>query len=673
VRNGDGGTPQTIIKVEVQESQPHPDSSINHRPVCSVRPSALPVGSSDDFFHWNDALAILSQGAVNPRPSRFTERMAASVQTFLEAPVLKRRKGDDKWATSGGCKGATEHWFTADTGLLKRYGRIVCIEGGQLKFAQYSMLRARVVRDGERKVFNDKHAVLWVVRPAACVLGDKHSSSATLECTNEAASQATVDIFAERKFISFQSRETSDAGPSIELGEIVRHGDGIKLMSGQGDFAEYHRRADGEPPFEEGDVVGFRRGVLSRKTTNCSMLGIISRKAVVEGSAPPKSERCLYDTVAYNGIVPVKLSLSTSSAPSSGCACTAVPEQGQLLVPSGNHDGTAVLVPADSGLRSRVGIMLDDCSDVISKQAGDSPSSSYRLVNAVVVTPSETVRTNKASTAAMRNLALALICCMVTTAVGMSLFDNLDPLLKPDLQGEISCAPFSSTHNISQLVGYAARNPGASTIGDLGLKCAVGFSGTAHIECPGRREQFGKVSGCVANNCSVDLYYPIVGGIDGRSPVIQTPGAFSGYVLGRDMELVSVNRTADTTVENDYFRRPVDKTVGWRMEWRTEPPYVAAAELSMTCNLGFTTAERPTAVCLEERGAFSQFRGCRTTDVCAALDKSKIRGATWQQHQDCLSRQDQFSLNTTRNRDRCLMGGECQFCTQTALGTYCTY
>ena len=675
--NGDaGGPPQTILKVEVQESPPHLGCSDDQSAASSDESSALPVEYRDDgFFRWNDALAILSQGAVKPRPSRLTEHMAASVQTFLEAPVLKRRKGDDKWTTSGGRKGAREHWFTADTGLLKRYGRIVCVEAGLLKFVQFTMLRARTVRDGEREVFTDNRAVLWVVRPATCALGDKHAPSPTLECTNEAG-DPTVNIFAERKFISFQSLETSDDGYSMELGDIVRHGDGIKLTSRQGDFAEYHRRADGEPPFEEGDVVGFRRGVLSRKTTNCSMLGIISRKAVVEGSAPPESERYLYDTVAYNGIVPVKLSLSATPS-SGGCDCSAAPEPGQLLVPSGNHDGTAVLVPADSGLRSRVGIVLDDCSDVIAKQAGDSPCSSYRLVNAVVVTPSETVRTNKASTFAARNLALAVIWCMVTTAVGAALFGNLDPVPTPDLSTEISCAPFWSTHNISQLAGYTARNPAASTVRDLGLQCAVGFSGTAHVECPGRRQEFGKVFGCVANNCSVNLYYGIAGGVDGgRRPVIQNPGAFAAYVLGTDVQVVTVNQTAKTTPGDSYYGgRPLDQTVVWRMRWRTEPPYMTAAALSMTCDLGFTTAvaERPTAVCLEERGTFSHFSGCRTTDACVAFASGAHDSTTWQQQHLCLARQDQFTLNPTRNRDLCLVQEGCKFCTQTELGTYCTF
>eukprot|EP01047_Picozoa_sp_COSAG01_P023879 COSAG01_NODE_1456_length_10254_cov_12.591630_5_plen_202_part_00 len=84
-------------------------------------------------------------------------------------------------------------------------------------------------------------------------------------------------------------------------------GQGVKLESRQGDFAEWHRRMAGEPPFLEGEVVGFdSQGRLSRRTAGARMLGIISRSAVVEGSAPPPGDRASYDTVAYAGLVPVR-------------------------------------------------------------------------------------------------------------------------------------------------------------------------------------------------------------------------------------------------------------------------------------------------------------------------------------------------------------------------------
>eukprot|EP01043_Picozoa_sp_COSAG02_P081342 COSAG02_NODE_19822_length_863_cov_1.090314_1_plen_96_part_01 len=64
-------------------------------------------------------------------------------QFFLERPLVKRRKGDDRWTTSGGKKGSTEYWpEVGSVGVVKRYGRVMRPDGlAPLKFAQYKLLR----------------------------------------------------------------------------------------------------------------------------------------------------------------------------------------------------------------------------------------------------------------------------------------------------------------------------------------------------------------------------------------------------------------------------------------------------------------------------------------------------------------------------------------------------
>lgn len=131
----------------------------------------------------------------------------------------------------------------------------------------------------------------------------------------------------DRPFLSFKSH-------GVELGAIEQHGHGVQLRSRSGDFAECHPREEGEAPFEEGDVVGFivkERGAMciTRVTTGAKMVGVISRRAIVQGKTPLPAEQHLYDTVAYMGQVPVKVRGSVSS--------------GTFVVPSGRHDGTAVV------------------------------------------------------------------------------------------------------------------------------------------------------------------------------------------------------------------------------------------------------------------------------------------------------------------------------------------
>ena len=132
-----------------------------------------------------------------------------------------------------------------------------------------------------------------------------------------------------------------------------------------------------------------------------SFRGIVTRKAVVEGSAPPPLEQHLYDTVAYSGVVPVKVSRHD---PRLACECPA-PRAGQLLVPSGRNDGTALLAPATESA-DRVGILLDDSS--YSGDDSDDAAAPYRLVQAVVVAPTETVRGSLGSTAGLLQVGFSL-------------------------------------------------------------------------------------------------------------------------------------------------------------------------------------------------------------------------------------------------------------------------
>lgn len=68
---------------------------------------------------------------------------------------------------------------------------------------------------------------------------------------------------------------------------------------------------------------------------------------VVEGSAPPAHERTNYDTVAYCGVVPVrvrrtKLVGSTACQECDFSLSTHGPAVGAVLIPSGKNDGVAV-------------------------------------------------------------------------------------------------------------------------------------------------------------------------------------------------------------------------------------------------------------------------------------------------------------------------------------------
>jgi hypothetical protein len=115
-------------------------------------------------------------------------------------------------------------------------------------------------------------------QPAEPVVNVRMSVNIATAPTEAKGGKGSDGSPSKAKFMSFQ---VESGGSEIELGAIVRQGAGVTLESGQGDFAEWHRRCDREPPFQEGDVIGFdRRGLISRKTRGATMLGVITRKAV---------------------------------------------------------------------------------------------------------------------------------------------------------------------------------------------------------------------------------------------------------------------------------------------------------------------------------------------------------------------------------------------------------
>ena len=275
-------------------------------------------------------------------------------QLFREDQVVRRKAGGDRWLNSGGKKGSIVHWIRPGFGVRKRYGK--CVSMGspeqQLRYAEFSLVTGTATVPTPET--NKEHATVFVlervreenVRPlnrksypasakreavastlASPAIEPLSGGRAPRVFEGSRGTSAAVDIvqYFGSKFVSFQARQ--DSGKMMELGTIEKGGNGVTLSSTQGDFAEWHRRAPLDPALQEGDVVGFtNKGEITQQcsASGAMMLGVVSRKAIVEGSAPPEPERHMYDTVAYCGVVPVRVvhpSLGTA-LPAALTACT---------------------------------------------------------------------------------------------------------------------------------------------------------------------------------------------------------------------------------------------------------------------------------------------------------------------------------------------------------------
>lgn len=143
-----------------------------------------------------------------------------------------------------------------------------------------------------------------------------------------------------------------DAGQQLQLGEISYSSNGLEVKSANCTFAEYYEALDyDELPFNEGDVVGIHcashKQKISRQTDGAIQYGIISKHAVVAGALDRQKER-VSARVAYLGRTYVRTSGRV--------------REGEFLVPSGKHDGTAIAVPRQSGTET-LGMALEDAEE----------------------------------------------------------------------------------------------------------------------------------------------------------------------------------------------------------------------------------------------------------------------------------------------------------------------
>jgi len=143
----------------------------------------------------------------------------------------------------------------------------------------------------------------------------------------------TVDTTTESvadKFITF-----FDGGNNV-LGAIEADGSGGVRFTGAatGDFAEYMPRLDPDEEIEGGDVVGVFGDAVTRRTDGADYVMVVSDQPLVTGNSPGQSDAARegHETVAFVGQVPVKVRGTV--------------EEGDVIVPSGEHDGTGRAIPA---------------------------------------------------------------------------------------------------------------------------------------------------------------------------------------------------------------------------------------------------------------------------------------------------------------------------------------
>ena len=105
---------------------------------------------------------------------------------------------------------------------------------------------------------------------------------------------------------------------------------GVTFQSGNGDYAEWLKRAPGEQDLNYGEIVGVKGGLISLNTTKADKILVISKNPAVIGNAPQENQKASFEKVAFMGQVPVKVAGPVGI--------------GDFIVASGNNDGCGVAI-----------------------------------------------------------------------------------------------------------------------------------------------------------------------------------------------------------------------------------------------------------------------------------------------------------------------------------------
>ena len=126
-------------------------------------------------------------------------------------------------------------------------------------------------------------------------------------------------------------------GGNLPIGSIEGDGSGgVNYTSGSADYAEFLPRLDAAEDIEPADVVGVFGGAITRRTAGADQAFVVSSHPIVTGNSPGQDpeDRRSHEKVAFVGQIPVKVRGTV--------------ETGDLIVPSGEADGTGRAVPADA-------------------------------------------------------------------------------------------------------------------------------------------------------------------------------------------------------------------------------------------------------------------------------------------------------------------------------------
>ena len=139
----------------------------------------------------------------------------------------------------------------------------------------------------------------------------------------------TASLTESNNFVSFFNNA------STWIGGIKSNaaGTGVQFVTGGADYAEYLEKQNLAETIKPGDVVGVVNGKISKNTQGAQLIMVRSTSPSIAGNKPAEKDKSKFELIAFLGQVPVQVRGPVRA--------------GDYLLPSGQHDGTAIAVAPD--------------------------------------------------------------------------------------------------------------------------------------------------------------------------------------------------------------------------------------------------------------------------------------------------------------------------------------
>lgn len=243
--------------------------------------------------------------------------------------------------------------------------KTLALKQATIDMADQVRTAARLIAEAAVKVAN---GVASVVPGAGLTDSDVAEGVAEGIGAGKAAIEATVETAAAVETVQAFDEATQDLADYLTY---YQNNSSVVFNAEGADYAEWLLREESRERFLPGEIVGVRRGQISKRTSDVDHILVISSNPIILGNRPKETDKERYEKVAFLGQVPIRI--------------IGPVKEGDYIVPSGEHDGHGIAIHPDE-------IELWMLPDVIAVAWESGTSEVVNIVNCSIGLDDNTMR-----------------------------------------------------------------------------------------------------------------------------------------------------------------------------------------------------------------------------------------------------------------------------------------